>query len=269
MTQLAADGRAATATYVFAVCRDADPAVLAHLPGLAPQAPVRSLACGTLTAIVQHVDAADFSDDVWQQRLSDRHELERCARAHHDVVCAAATCGPTVPLPLATMYRSDSRARQAVTEEADRFHAALERVARHQEWGVKVYAPTVTTEADDSPRPTAPAGRVPPAPGAGLAYLNRRRDLQQRRERHREETLQTAEAVDAELRTVATAARRLRLHSVELTAPRGTQVLNAAYLVATHRSDDFARLVRTLGHRAGARIEVSGPWVPYSFVGEA
>nr|WP_306454308.1 GvpL/GvpF family gas vesicle protein [Streptomyces sp. 2321.6] len=102
----------ATATYVFAVCRQLDPAVLSGLAGLAEGFPVRGLRFGPLTAVVQHVPAAEFSEDAWQQRLSDRAELERCARAHHEVVTAAAVCGPTAPLALATLYRGTSeRAR--------------------------------------------------------------------------------------------------------------------------------------------------------------
>lgn len=45
-------------------------------------------------------------------------------------------------------------------------------------------------------------------------------------------------------------------------------VLNATYLVADQRAEELAALVRALGERTGTRIELTGPWVPYSFVGE-
>ncbi|MFJ8637100.1 GvpL/GvpF family gas vesicle protein [Streptomyces sp. NPDC093568] len=259
----------ALATYVFAVCRDADPAVVRDLPGIDDAAPVRALPLGTLTAVIQSVPAADFTDEAWQSRLSDQRELERYARAHHEVVSAAAAASPTVPLPLATLYHGDERARQALAEQADRFHSALRRIARHTEWGVKVYTPAETQVRPEpvAPSPPAPTGRTRPAAGAGLAYLERKRGMHQRRERRHDDALRTAEIVDAEVSRLATAFRRLRPHSAQA-GERGVQVLNATYLVADHRAAELAQLTRALQERTGARIELSGPWVPYSFVGE-
>ena len=259
----------ATATYVFAVCWDPDLSAVAGLPGVTDETPVGTLPLGALTAIVQTVRARDFADEAWQARLSDQQELERYARAHHDVVSAAAACCPTVPLPMATLYHGEERAREALAKEADRFHAALERIAHHAEWGVKVYA--TPSPPDDEGQPpighVTSADRSRPAPGAGLAYLNRKRGAQQRRERSQDEALRAAEAVDTEVRGLATASRRLRPHP-QPPGERRVQVLNATYLVAEHRSEELALLTRTLRDRTGAQIELSGPWVPYSFVGE-
>lgn len=270
MTERGPDPSDVNAIYVFAVCRNLDPAVVAGLSGVTDEAPVATLPIGTLTAVIQPVRASDFTDEAWQERLSDPGELERHARAHHEVVTAAATCCPTVPLPLATLYHGEERAREALVNETDRFHAALERIAHHAEWGVKVYAPAYASNAPvrESSRPAAPAGRARPEPGAGLAYLDRKRGLQERREQHQGEALRSAEAVDAEMRSLATASRRLRPHGPQPSGERRVQVLNATYLVSEHRAHELAALTRTLQERTGAQIELSGPWVPYSFVGE-
>jgi hypothetical protein len=259
---------------VFAVCRDTratKTAAVAGLVGMPGGGQLRLLPSGTLTAVVQTVPAADFTDEVWQLRLSDRQEIERYARAHHEVVCAAAAHGPTVPLPLATLYHDDDRARRALDHEAGRFLDALRRVAHHAEWGVKVYGPDPPVEQPDpAPRRTAPTAagqRGAPAPGAGLAYLNRKRGVQERRERRREEALSVAESVDAEMRKLAAASRRLRTHGAALSGDQRVHVLNATYLVAEDRVEEFMRTTTALRERTGARIEVSGPWVPYSFVG--
>ncbi|MGR8008163.1 GvpL/GvpF family gas vesicle protein [Streptomyces hypolithicus] len=116
--------------------------------------------------------------------------------------------------------------------------------------------------------PPAPRDRSRPAPGAGLAYLERKRGIQQRWERQHEDTLRIAEEVDAEVRALAADSRRLRPHGREVTGEGRTQVLNATYLVADQRARDLEILAQTLGRRTGAQIEISGPWVPYSFVGE-
>ncbi|RII17914.1 Gas vesicle synthesis protein GvpL/GvpF [Streptomyces sp. YIM 130001] len=269
-----AQARESDSTYVFAVCRSTRATHSADLTGLVGMPggqEVRLLASETLTAVVQTVPAADFTDEAWQLRLSDQAEIERYARAHHDVVSAAAARSPAVPLPLATLYHDDERARHVLDDEAARFHSALKRIAHHTEWGVKVYEPEAPPEpVAPPPEPAMRAAerRESPAPGAGLAYLNRKRGAQDQRERRREEAMTIAESVDSELRSLAAASRRLRTHGAALTGDQRVHVLNATYLVPTERADDLRRTVTALKERTGSQIELSGPWVPYSFVGE-
>lgn len=266
MTERGPERSDANATYVFAVCWNPDPSTLVGLSGVTDEAPVSTLPLETLTAIVQTVRAGDFTHEAWQARLCDQRELERYARAHHDVVSAVAACCPTVPLPMATLYQGAERARDALAHEAVRFHAALKRIAHHAEWGVKVYAPP--RPPDDSIRSTTCGRPISPGTRVSLAYLDRKRGAQERRERRQEEALRTAEAVDAEVRSLATACRRLRLHATQPSGEQRVQVLNASYLVPESRADELTRLTQALRERTGAQIELSGPWVPYSFVGE-
>jgi len=181
------------------------------------------------------------------------------------VVTAAAACGPTVPLALATLYRGDERAQQALGADRDRFAAALARIEGHAEWGVKVSLPATVSEAPQS----APPARPRDGGGAGRAYLERKRGLHQAREQHHDRALRTAEDIDAALSRLATATRRLRPHTQEMTGERHRlQVLNAAYLVTTVREKELLDAVELLRRRTGAEVEVSGPWAPYSFAGE-
>lgn len=257
---------ATAAVYVFAICRHVDEGVLHRLPGIT-RAPVRALPFERLHAVVQEVPPADA--DRWTERLSDPGELERCVRAHHRVVTAVAAHGPAAPMALATLYSSAERARQALHADAARFHTVLDRVDGRVEWGVKVYAPPAS-EGTGADRATVPV-RVPaggPASGAGRAYLERVRGTHRAREEGRRTALAIAEETDAVLRDLAVAARRLRLQDQRLTEGRRPQVLNGAYLVDEGRTARFTEAVAMLRRRTGALIELSGPWVPYSFAGE-
>ena len=259
-------GGTGTAVYVFAVCRSADASRLARLPGLDGSiGPVRALPFGELVAVVQDVPAADLSPEAWTQRLTDARELERCARAHHAVVTAAAADGPAVPMALAVLYNGDNRARAALSADADRFRAALGRIEGRVEWGVKVYAARPETPPGPPAKVDDPDGAAPS--GAGRAYLERMRGLQRAREDGHAAALRAAREVHAALRELAVEARTLRLHEAQPTGDRRTQLLNAAYLVARTDGERIAAAVEALRHRTGTQIELSGPWVPYSFAG--
>jgi hypothetical protein len=255
------------ATYVFAVGRTVDPTALRGLPGLAPGAAVRPLRCGPLTAVVQHLPEEEAHEEAWRARLSDPGALERTARAHHEVVGAVARHDTAVPLALGTVYRGDDRARAALAADAARFEAALRRIDGCDEWGVKVYPGTLTPPPQAPPH-TAPhtaSHTAPPGAGGGRAYLERRRAEQRERERRRYDAQRAADAVDAGLRVLARDARRLRPHTAQAGGAPAPQVLNAAYLVARSDEAAFARALDALRRRTGARIDVTGPWVPYSF----
>ncbi|WAP57935.1 GvpL/GvpF family gas vesicle protein [Streptomyces sp. S465] len=267
--------------YAFAVCRGGDLtgtaldaldplAKLPGLPGAGTGAPVRTLAAGPLTAVVQDVPAAGFGEAALRQRLADRDELERCARAHHAVITAAAALAPTVPLPLATLYLDDGRVREALGERQTSFLSALDRIAGRAEWGVKVYAPTgpppgpktASEAASETSSETASAG----GPGSGRAYLDRVRTRQRNREQRHTLALRAAERVDTVVRGLAVAARRLRPHGAEVTGAHRTHVLNAAYLLDLGRERELhAALASLRRDETDVQIELSGPWAPYSF----
>ncbi|MEU5270975.1 GvpL/GvpF family gas vesicle protein [Streptomyces hygroscopicus] len=260
----------AALVYVFAVCRGGDLTALAELPGLGAGAPVRTLAAGPLTAVVQDVPAAGFGEEALRQRLSDRAELERCARAHHAVITAVSALASAVPLPLATLYLDDGRVREALGERRTSFLTALDRIAGRAEWGVKVYAPTgapsVPDAAPDATPGAAPGPSRPAATGSGRAYLDRVRTRQRDREQRHTLALRAAERVDTVVRGLAVAARRLRPHGVEVTGKHRTHVLNAAYLLDIGRERELRAALASLRRdETEVQIELSGPWAPYSF----
>ena len=60
---------------------------------------------------------------------------------------------------------------------------------------------------------------------------------------------------------------RRRPHGAQVTGRHRTQILNGAYLVDLHRTDDLHNVIDALRVADGVEIEVSGPWAPYSFAG--
>ncbi|MFF9861730.1 GvpL/GvpF family gas vesicle protein [Streptomyces tendae] len=243
----------------FAVTRTPpDPAGLAVARGHEEGGPLRVLHAGGLCLVVQDVPADLFGEEALTERLNRPEDLERCARAHHRGVEAAAGRGPVVPLPMATLYRGDLTAARAVADRRQVLDTLLDRLRDRTEWAVKVHA------AEAAPGAAAATG----SGDGGRAYLSRV-SARRREQRGALGKAQTeAEAVDAALRRHAVAATRHRPQSERLTGRRAPQLLNAAYLVADARRADFtAALARFTagGAHPAVRVDASGPWIPYSF----
>ncbi|WP_368733054.1 GvpL/GvpF family gas vesicle protein [Streptomyces alkaliphilus] len=261
--------------HAFAVCR---PLPLPHLVDVAglSAAPVRTLRVGELGLVVQEVPAEAFTEEALRERLSDREELERCARAHHEVVAAAARSTTVVPLPMATVHADAARARAAVTERADRLLAVLDRLEGRVEWGVKVSVGAAVTDGavkGEGRSPDGPTAAEPTGGAGGLAYLERLRARRRSEEERDTLALRAVERVRTEAERVAVATRRLRIHGMEVTGRECRQVLNLACLVEVGRGREFVSRVTApdgcADSGARVRVEATGPWVPYSFVGEA
>ena len=256
-----------TGIYVYAVSRDLPPAAMEGVEGVGG-APVHLIEGRGLTAVVSPVSLGEFGEAALKRNLEDLGWLERTARAHHAVVDAAAAHAVTVPLGLATVYRSEDRARQSLGDRHEEFDQALSRITGRTEWGVKAYADLAATGGE---RGAQDRGDQEETSGArpGTSYLRRRSEQRQTEEEARHEVLVAADRIDDELCDLAATRRLHRPQDPQLSGERGWMILNAAYLVDDERADDFREaVVRLAGERPEIRLQLTGPWAPYSFATE-
>jgi hypothetical protein len=255
---------AETGIYVYAISRDLPPEAMEHVGGVGG-APVHLIEDRGLTAVVSPVSLGEFGEEALKRNLEDLGWLERTARAHHGVVDAAAAHAVTVPLGLATVYRSEDRARQALRDRHEEFGQALSRIAGRTEWGVKAYADLAEVTAGGEPEDQGETSGARP----GTSYLRRRSAQRQTEEEARHEVLMAADRIDDELCDVAATRRLHRPQDPQLSGERGWMILNAAYLVDDERADEFRTTVaRLAGERPEIRLQLTGPWAPYSFATE-
>ncbi|MBQ1095201.1 GvpL/GvpF family gas vesicle protein [Streptomyces sp. b94] len=251
----------------FAVTRTPpDLATPAAAAGHEEGGPLRVLRAGGLCLVVQDVPAALFDEEALAERLNRPEDLERCARAHHRGVEAAARRGPVVPLPMATLYRGDRSAEQAVVAREAVLGALLDRLRGRTEWAVKVHA--TDGAANATAAAGAPADSGTDAGARGRAYLSRASARRRDRQDAHGKALAEADAVDAELRRYAVGATRHRPQSERLTGRRAPQLINAAYLVEDAESAAFRHALARLaadGRHTAVEVSASGPWIPYSF----
>ncbi|MFE7170574.1 GvpL/GvpF family gas vesicle protein [Streptomyces sp. NPDC057616] len=246
--------------YVYAVCRPFDAALQAQLTGVAGDPP-RMLNHHGLVAVVSHVPERDFAEAPLRQRLEDLDWLTETARAHQGVIDALTAVTTPLPLRLGTVFRDDSGVRVMMEAREDMFRRTLDRLEGRVEWGVKVYA------ENEAPEPSQPAERPAAKPSSGRDYLRRRRMQARAHESVWEQAEEFASRLHAALSGYAEGSRLHAPQNSALSGASGQNVLNAAYLVPRHRSEEFVEAVdRTKDDVPGMRVELTGPWAAYSFV---
>ncbi|MFD7260093.1 GvpL/GvpF family gas vesicle protein [Streptomyces sp. NPDC059874] len=261
-------------TYVYAVTQPTDRLheALAGLRGIG-QEPARLLPPTTATPstgpiplafVAGDVPARDFNETSLKDHFEDLHWLEYVARTHHDVVQAVAAHAPVLPLRMATVYQDDQRACQALADQHDSFAQRLDQLHAHTEYGVKIYLSPTTTgpnPATDADAPSTQQASTTP----GKAYLQARRAQHHAREAVHRQARQAADAIEA-------IAARHTTHRVRHAPQRGAltgpqeNILNDAYLIPDDQADQFQSAIAEAARSfPDLRIEVTGPWAPYSF----
>ncbi|MFD5428582.1 GvpL/GvpF family gas vesicle protein [Streptomyces sp. NPDC127084] len=250
-------------TYAYAVARNTGTlaAAVDTLRGVA-EAPVH-LVAGTrgdgLVLVASTVPARDFLEEALKRHFEDLEWLEAVARAHHHVIEALARRTTVLPLRLATVYLDDTRARGVLDDGWSAFDERADRLAGHVEWGVKIYADPSAAPAAADPAPS-------PGLSPGRAYLRGRREQRSARDSVYAAAQRAAERVEAVGRDYAAGRARHRVQQGALAEASGENIVNDAYLVALDHADDFrGEVSRAADGLDGVRIEVTGPWAPYSF----
>jgi hypothetical protein len=254
--------------YVYAVARPFGTGVPTAATGVGGL-PARPVEHDGLVAVVSDVRAEDFEEAPLRERLEDLEWLAGTARAHESVVRAVSAVTGVVPLRLATVCRGESGVRRLLDEGRHRFTTNLDRLEGRVEWGVKLYAesdpePDRAPAAAPAPEEQAQGGEGAGSPGRD--YLRRRLRSRQSREKSWAHADALARRLHTELSRCADGQRLHRPQSGQLARASGVNVLNAAFLVRREESDAFVGQVERLTPRdAGVRVELTGPWAPYSF----
>ena len=243
------------------------------------EAKVRTTNGSGLTALVSDVSLAEFGEAALRENLENLDWLDEVAREHHYVIDAAARLFPLLPVRLATVYSGDAALRDALAEHNAQLLDSLHRVGGRVEWGVKAWAaPEAAAGSESDARPEKPepdavdaeAGKgSAPGSGAGLAYLKRRRAQLSAARESKTAAVNIAQAVHAELTAKANDTRLHPPQSPQLSGIRQPMLLNAAYLLDAADGVSFTAAVagQATAHPE-LRIELTGPWPPYSFVGD-
>ncbi|WP_371483571.1 GvpL/GvpF family gas vesicle protein [Kitasatospora sp. NBC_00315] len=260
---------AGSLVYVYAVAREPAATLVTMagtLTGVAGSPVHLVLRSPALAAVVSPVPERDFHETALRRHLEDLGWLEALARAHHGVIEAFSTHATVLPLRLATVYRDDDRVRAVLHDRQGLFLDRLGRLDGHVELGVKIYVDR-GSDTPSEPAPPAASSSDPPL-GPGRSYLRHRRAEQDSRNDAERAAERAAERIEATARAHAVERARHRIQEGELATAPGVNVSNDAYLVPAAHADAFrAEALRSTDGLTGVRVDVTGPWAPYSFAG--
>jgi Gas vesicle synthesis protein GvpL/GvpF len=197
------------------------------------------------------VDQAGFAQAV-ERNMENLEWLALHGVRHQQVVGEVAAQTAIVPARFGTMFSGEPALVKDVLGRKAALNRVFARVAGGDEWGVKVFAE----------RPAAAAAVTKAR--SGKEYLQQKAArLQKRPERN-----------DPELRELADALEKIATDSAPSGKVSGAQpslLWQATFLVPRARRKQWDEVLKEFvqSWEGQRRIEVNGPWPPYSFVSDA
>lgn len=213
---------------------------------------VEAMRCGEFLCWVSPVDAIAFSREL-ESNMENLEWLAMHGVRHQQVVGEIAQSETVVPARFGTLFSSQAALLKDVESRKSALKRVFDRIADSDEWGVKVFA--------EEQRSPATAGA--PA-SSGREYLQQKAARIKKR----------PERGDGDVQEFAEALKKVATGSAPAGKVSGAQpglLWQATFLVARSRRSEWDRVLRDFlkqwqGRR---RIEVTGPWPPYSFVSDA
>jgi len=244
--------------------------------GIDPSGAIYALAGNAVQAVISRVRADRFDQAALEAGLQDPVWVDVHVRAHQQVLDSLVATGqPVIPLRFCTIYRDEAAVRTLMTTYESALTAELDRLRGQREWGVKLFVlqgqlqAAILNHHTDLGSWAADAGlqalqaRVA-GMSTGAAFLLQKKLDTLVAERSGDVAAWIADESHARLASQAVATTTMALQ------PNASGMeLNAAYLVAEQKLDEFRAELERLGEEygeVGARYELSGPWPAYNFI---
>lgn len=220
-------------------------------PGMDGVSAVKALPCGDYQCWVCDIDDKSFSQAL-EQNMENLEWLALHSVRHQQVVAEVAAKMPIVPARFGTVFSGEAALLRNVAGRNEALARVFDRVADADEWGVKVFAE----------KKAAPVAAT--VARSGKDYLKQKAaQIKQRPEKS-----------DPEVRELAVALGKVARASAASGKVSGAQpnlLWQATFLVARpQRAQWETTLSEFVGRWEGQRrIEINGPWPPYSFASDA
>jgi hypothetical protein len=221
-------------------------------PGVDGIHAVEAVPCGDFLCWVSAVDHVVFSKEL-ENNMENLEWLALHGVRHQQVVGEIAHDTTIVPARFGTLFSSRKALLKDVEARQRALQKVFDRIADSDEWGVKVFA---------EPQPASAADATPAR--SGRDYLQQKSASMKKR----------PEQNDAPLAEFSAELEKVASDSAPTGKVSGAQpdlLWQATFLVPRSRRKRWDQVLRKFVQQWGGvrRIEINGPWPPYSFVSDA
>lgn len=237
-------------------------------PGVDGQSSLAVATYQDLAAVWSPVPVEDFSGPEAEERLRDLTWIGPRVIRHQEVVAGVMCHSPVLPVRFGTIFASLANLEKVLQRHSDTIAEFLERLTDQEEWAVKGMLDRPGAKGKLFALKLAREAESLEALSPGKRYFEEQR-LRAAGDQELQRWLQeVCRKLWADFRDYAAKVQERRLLSRETTGSDQDMVWNWALLIPRRAIGGFQALIQDVNAQYaphGMRLEVTGPWPPYSF----
>lgn len=239
------------ALYLYGISRAPVKPPKISSPGIDGNHPVQAFACADFVCWISVVERGQFTEEM-NRNMDNLEWLALHGVRHQQVVAEVAAKVTVVPARFGTVFSSEQALAKNVQGRKSGLNRVFTRISDAEEWGVKVFA---------EERPTS---KVIPGIRTGKEYLQAKAAQAKKKPTRDDAGLQELEVA---LKAIATDSAP----TGKISGAQSDLMWQATFLVPRGQRKEWDQALREFVRRwsGSRRIEVNGPWPPYSFVADA
>ena len=262
--------------YLYAVRENSDGSAAISIKGVDEKSEVFVIRHRGLEAVVSNVYLDEFgSEQIQRKAREDLNWIKEKSVAHESVIEKAMIGNGRViavlPMRFGIIFKDRNALENSLNENYPRITKLLEKVRGNQEWSVKIYLEdrkkleeVARAQSDTIRQKEKEIAALP----EGMAFFIEE-ELRQTIAEEVEKKLNTTMDVFFEgLKKQSVDSVKNKVLGRELTGKCEPMILNAAYLVAEEKVENFKKGIEDLKHEMHAKglcLEYSGPWPAFNF----
>ena len=240
----------ASAIYLYGIAEPVRGKVQLHAESVDGEAPIEPLRIASLDCWISRVDRGEFAEHL-AENMENLEWLATVGVRHQRAVADLASKVDILPARFGTVFLSDESLREHVESSRKGIQSVFKKISGSDEWGVKVF----TSIQSERPAMIEAA--------SGTDYLKRKAQSVMPRAKEEDPELQALAKSLSDLSAGVAAGGKASTGQPNL-------VWHSSFLVKRTRQKKFAETLKDFTAKNGDRyrVECSGPWPPYSFVGQ-
>lgn len=221
-------------------------------------------------AIVSKVLPDEFNEENLKKNLSDMAWVEKGVRQHEKIIEEIMKEGTVLPFKFGTVFQEEKNIEKLLKEQNAEFKKIIANLNGKEERGLKIYCNlkkfklTLKKEEErikEKDKEIASAGK-------GKAYFLKKKKEELMKNTINEKISEYTKDSFERLKRASYEAKVNKILPKEVTEKDEDMVLNAAFLIAAKRINEFDNIVEYLKTKysdKGLSFDYTGPWPPYNF----
>lgn len=169
-----------------------------------------------------------------------------------------------LPMTFDTIFKTESKLRDFLKQNKEEIEEKINELRGKREYGVKIYCDESKLTGE-----TGPEEKESEEKASGAQYFEKKKKEKQEKKKKEEEIKEMAKDYWKKIKKHVSKLKQAKAKESKLGEEEpGIKILSVSCLARDKELDEVKEVLEEINEEEGVKVKFTGPWPPYSFVGE-